>query len=355
MSYSFNPQQHFEQTERLILSLESRNIAQEGIGDIIKSIGQRVSAEFKDSIDRIEYFYTIFQLEKEKSLKARQALSRMDSKEERNVFLPATKFTMYGDKKVVSFIEEYSKQAQIAVNALSAVNNNLTVFLEDDFMKSWKNLVSPIIGYDKVYMEYFNNLRSLLTTLEKATHCQKSVTEQKTEYISMSYLGLSHFEFKLPNEKTYDINDPDSCRKVHQHFWASLWREEKFETKLFKDRVAFYSVNKKQIEQLLNELDSLIDSYDGLLGLKQKLSHTFSSFIASDNMQAPALGAALLSNYRIMSRTAWLLNYLTGNCFAYSRGLSNHMLHVATEFVDAKPNRAAKESYSMGQGYLLWR
>lgn len=333
-------------------SLESYKVSKEDISeaviDGVTYLGKRIAAEFKDYFDKLETTFTFFEMQSNDVLKIKKQLSNVSKNEQRDVVVDGTKYFYYGDKKQVKNTNEFKKEFKKIHTVLSSVNSELCRFLENDFLRSWKNLVSPIIGYDKIYMEYFSSLRDLMVTLESKSRNESSSnkSEEVIHYETSTYLGMSHFEYKLPNPNSYKLEWPETCRKTHKHFWAALWREDKFELKLFTNKVDLGKTNKNDVEEILEVIEKTIASYREMLSLKNKLSFIFTGF---NMMSAVKIGLmsivkVMLSNYRIMVRSSWMLNYFVGNMLAYTRGSISSGLTFCKDFLKAHPDLKSRIS-----------
>lgn len=338
-------------------ALESMSVSKESIAGTIsdgfKYLSKRLGGYIKDYFDRLESFYTFFELQSSKAANLKNELLHLKRGTKKSVHLPVNKYMMYGKKAVVINTTEYKKKYKEVCSVMGPVVNETATFLEKDLFRSISNLFSLVNGsYDESFMSYFSSMHALVDTVKKSTNATGVQSGDKTEYHSDTYLGMSHFEFKMPSKNSFDIRNPSTCRKVAGHFWTSLWREEKFELGLFQDKVLF-EMTDRDCNDILEDSLALISNYQKALSFRTKLSHMLNIFVINDSIYSMFtldVLKYLLSNYRIMVRAAWMIEMFIGNVFTYSRGVVGSGLNVVEKYLNTKDYSVSTESANLYHG-----
>lgn len=331
-----------------LITVESNSftVSKEGILDAItygvSRIGKRIAATIKDDIDRLEYFLTFCELQSNLLNELRYKIDGIPNGHHR-ISVPTTKYVRYGADQYIDSLSSYLNAYDEVIKVMNEVNMELGVTLKDDFAQSLKTLISPITGYDKEYMVMYKRLESLIITIRNATQAKSyNSDEEYHEFRSKTYLGLSHFEFKTPQEKYIKPQDVDVARRNHKHFYAALWRENKFETDLTNRNVEWEDINKEDIKRLVDITQSAISKYDKLSDVKSKLSVYGAAMVFRDAIVSAVLPIywwkALLGNYRIMVRTSTILANMTAGCFNFTRGNIDKCLQIIEKATEIRAN-----------------
>jgi len=296
----------------------------EDVTSAIKRIAQYIGYVFKRTADSYQYHFTMFERQSSAVATARYNIKN-SSASKFSIATKDSKYMHYGNSEKVKDFRQYLDKFKEVSEFCTKYNSASADFLKRDFMQSWKNLVSPLTGYDEKYLELFTSLKDFIESVTAISSTTRTGKMGEAEILrTPNYLGMSHAEICQPAKGSYDIKYAESCRRVHKYFAVDFIRDDKFETSFFKNTVVFDNVAKADILKALDLCDEIIQAYRKHLDLTTRLSQMGSSYVMLDAINTalypPAWWKACLSNYRIMVRMSSIMTAMIEGAFVYARG-----------------------------------
>ena len=194
------------------LSLESLTltprIAKESLledaKDAIVAISSKLGHFIKETVDHMQYQTVLFDTQRRALLDIKELLKSNSSNVSKEFTVSVNKYMMFGSHQVPKTFSEYKKEYIKTMSIMKGFLDACDKFQKDDFLQSFKVLVSLVSGYDKKYEELWSNLFEFVTSIQKATNAKPYHSTNVVRYRTENLLGMSRIEFKLPARNTYD-------------------------------------------------------------------------------------------------------------------------------------------------------
>lgn len=317
---------------------DNKTLAQEAVRDssasTVSAVAEWLTRRFKNNVDGMQALVLLFQRQSAQAESLRRKLGGMNIGKNGTTHAKITKYLRHNNGELVKDFPEYLKLFTQMSEFMQVFNRKVQDFSSNDFTQSVKVLVSPLTGYDEKYEELFENLSDFVKTIAKLPAMKKVYSGEKYEdWDSPVFIGMSHVEVRIPEPGSYTEGRLRQMRGVHKHFACELVRDHKFG--MGGGRHDLTGVDQRGLESLLKECESLIDSYDGMLNIFQKLSSILGSqWVLHDAMTKIPFPiqwwVAFMSNYRLLVRSSAVLFACASGAQNFSRG----NIHTALSLVE---------------------
>jgi hypothetical protein len=317
-------------SKAVLPALENYNdssIALEGIMDVVKdgfsNVTQNIGGIIKKELDILEYMFTFYEAQYGDLQDLRQAI-KDKSFTKATAEVKDSKYLRYGlNGDLVTSGQDYMKRYHETMNTMEVFNREIERFQRDDFMASVKTLVSPITGYDEQFMKMYDNLNTLVLNVKKGCKLHKSGYSFGADvFKSDMLLGLSYIEC---TDTPLSIEDRSKFQNVKDSLGKmsmSVVRYDKFTINMFKDWVELEGFTKHDLLSLIDISMKNIDSYKGMMDLKNKLS----SLGGGSMLSGLVLGNILPSPGVVPGAWAHVVSFVTTGFSGKTTGLAIFML-----------------------------
>lgn len=292
--------------------------------DAIVAISSKLGHFIKQTVDHMQYQTVLFDTQRRALLDLKELLKSNSSSVSKEFTVSVNKYMMFGSHQVPKTFSEYKKEYIKTMDIMKGFLDACDKFQKDDFLQSFKVLVSLVSGYDKKYEELWSNLFEFVTSIQKATNAKPYHSTDVVRYRTENLLGMSRIEFKLPARNTYDDKFVDTKKKVQHNLGAAFKRTEKFELGVGEDKVVFKDADINSLVEMCDVSINVSESIRKLYGDINRFSDLGAVYVTVDYFAHAFFPITwwhfLLASYRLVVQTSFILLDNTASAFNFSRG-----------------------------------
>ena len=292
--------------------------------DAVVAISSKLGHFIKESVDHLQYQLVLFDTQRRALLNLKDKLTNKSCVVSKEFTVSVNKYMMYGHHQVPKTFSEYKKEYMKTMTTMKGFLDACDKFQRDDFLQSFKVLISLVSGYDKKYEELWSNLFEFVTSVKKATHANSYSSGGVIKYRTDNLLGMSRIEFKLPAPNTYDDKFVDSKKKVQHNLGCYFQRTEKFELGIGDDKITFKDADVKGLIEMCDISLEVSDSIRKMYQDLNRFSDLGAVYVTVDYFAHAFFPITwwhfLLASYRLVVQTSFILLDNTASSFNFSRG-----------------------------------
>ena len=292
--------------------------------DAVVAISSKLGHFVKESVDHLQYQLVLFDTQRKAILNLKEHLSSKSCVVSKEFTVSVNKYMMYGSHQVPKTFSEYKKEYIKTMTTMKGFLDACDKFQKDDFLQSFKVLISLVSGYDKKYEELWGNLFEFVSSIQKATNAKSYYNGDVVKYRTENLLGMSRIEFKLPARNTYDDKFVDSKKRVQHNLGAYFQRTEKFELGIGEDKIVFKDADIKGLIEMCDISLEVSNSIRKVYGDMNRMSDLGAIYVTVDYFAHAFFPITwwhfLLASYRLVVQTSFILLDNTASGFNFSRG-----------------------------------
>ena len=317
----------------------STTIAVEHIGnrivEMLASIAHAVYETTKKAMDYIQYHYTLFNLQ---SSRAKRLASKLYGVSDGAVTVKVScnKYLMYGEHKTkVASGDEYVKLFNEMIKVMVPFTKAVGGLAEDDLFSSLKFYKDYLFNDPEDFIvDQFNNMEHY-TDMAKQGISGKIIDQDPNfvEYGTDAMLGLTRVVVRQPRKNLYKKSDPRTLITVHRNFYMYADRLTKVNLGSLVAGSLRLDFSKKQISQLIEGSQSLIEQANNLLKMSVRFSNdgaaTGEHFLQNREKEDMQELWGTIQGMRFYSRTCSMIYDSVSSTYNYSLGSIKQGLEIS--------------------------
>lgn len=242
-------------------------------GGFFDKIFKHTSLALKNTIDNVQTFVTIANLQTNRLQKLKRSLAELDDNATVTISIANNKYVNYGNNRVITdadeYVQEYVKMSKV-MQAFCSVASDLN----DESRFNIASYIGSKVTFtgDQFVMDHFKRMYELVSEVVSTNHLKKENGRLYSDiFATEPLIGMSQIVAVLPKEKRVSFTDYKKARDAVRSVYLSIDRLKKFDLDLKADTINV-TFTKKQIKTILQESEALLVEANKLLSLTKKFN-----------------------------------------------------------------------------------
>lgn len=284
---------------------------------------------FQKQLDFDHYGMTLFNVQKSRLNSLSREVSKLKDSDRYNFSTRITKYLIGKSENPYESMDQYLQEYRSMVDTMSVFAKIIKDLADDDLFSSLKQIKSAVTFSSKeFFIDRFDVLEESIKKAEKIKGLKQEVkAKQYTTYATDVMPGGAQLVVTSANKAIYAKDDFHSIVDSLKHFYMYVYRTDKIRMSTIVSGSRSYSITGKQLKELVNLDQELLEVVNQLLNFTTQLSTMLTSWTAGSfyNMvfrtnDSDYDGGGFFRSMRILNRISAIIYDSVASTYNFSMG-----------------------------------